>query len=251
LTVIGIVGSLALIPFVLKDLWKLSSLENAVFLVALGLITFVTAILDFEALKEGKLSIVDVVFEIELPVTIALSMIFVRESLNAFQYIVIALMLSGMVLVATKSFKHWKNKLERGVWLALAAAIMMGAVNFMTAASSKNISPMMAIWVPWVVYTIICLVVIWQREGIKDFGKNLINYKWLMLATGIVDTVAWIFYAFATRNGEIAIMTAITECFPAVAIFLGIWINKEKSNWHQYVGAVLALGGSILLALTV
>jgi uncharacterized membrane protein len=100
--VIGIVGSIALVPFVIKDIWRLSSIENVVFLVALGVITFVTAMLDLEALKEGKLSIVDVIFEIELPVTIALSMIFLKESLNVWQYIIIALMLSGMVLVVYK-----------------------------------------------------------------------------------------------------------------------------------------------------
>jgi transporter family protein len=251
LAVIGIVGSIGLVPFILRDWWRLASLENIVFLVALGIITFITAILDFEALKEGKLSVIDVIFEIELPVTIALSMIFFKESLSVIQYVIIALMLCGMVLVATKSFSHWKNRLERGAWLALAAAIMMGVVNFMTASSSRNISPMMAVWFPWVVYTIICLAVIWQREGIKDFGKNIVKFRWILLASGIVDTLAWIFYAFATRDGEIAIMTAITECFPAVAIFLGIWINREKSNWHQYVGAILALGGAITLALTV
>ena len=69
--------------------------------------------------------------------------------------------------------------------------------------------------------------------------------------TGIMDTVAWIFYAYATQNNSISIITAITECYPAIAIFLGLILNKEEIKWHQYTGAGLALIGSIILATTI
>ena len=251
LTVIGIVGTIGLIPFIFHDLKLLVSTPNLILVISLGLITFVTAMLDFEALKEGKLSIIDVIFEIELPVTVTLSMIFFKESLTGWQIAIVASMLLGMILIATKSFHHWKTRLEKGVLFAFFAAVLMGVVNFMTATSSKNISPIMAVWAPWVIFTVVCLLAIWQREGIGTFGKNIVQYKWLLLLTGFLDTMAWIFYALATYKYEIAIITAITECYPAVAMFLGLWLNKEKIKWYQYFGAILALGGSIILALTV
>ena len=65
---------------------------------------------------------------------------------------------------------------------------------------------------------------------------------------GAFDTLAWLFYSFATKDGNVAIVTAITESYPSLALFLGLWINKEKIKAHQYIGAGLAIFASITLA---
>ena len=57
LAIIGIIGSIMLLPFVFHDLKLIFSTQNVVLLSVLGVFTFVTSILNFEALKEGKLSI--------------------------------------------------------------------------------------------------------------------------------------------------------------------------------------------------
>jgi len=81
--------------------------------------------------------------------------------------------------------------------------------------------------------------------------NNAKKFKWLVIGMGIIDTAAWIFYSFAVFNENVGIITAITESYPAVAMFLGVWINKEKINWHQYLGAGLAIVASVALALLV
>ncbi len=65
---------------------------------------------------------------------------------------------------------------------------------------------------------------------------------------GVFDTLAWIFYAFAVFNEEISIITAITESYPAIALFLGVFINREKIRGYQWAGAGVALTASFILA---
>ena len=65
---------------------------------------------------------------------------------------------------------------------------------------------------------------------------------------GIFDTLAWLFFAFAVLENELAITIAITESYPAVALLLGVLVNKEKIRVHQYAGATIALAASIALA---
>ncbi len=250
LTFIGLIGTLGLLPFAIKEFPLLWNTSNILLLLALGIVTFISAIFNLEALKQGKLSIIDVVFEIELPITIALSLMFFRESLTSTEWLLVSLILIGIILIATKSFSHWKTRLERGVVVAFIAAIFMGLVNFLTASSAKTVSPLMAIWGSWVIFTIFCLIVIAYRKDFRVFFRNGIEYKWLLLGMGIFDTLAWICYSFAVFRNEIAIITAITEAYPAIALFLGVWFNKEKIRWYQYLGAVLALGASFILALT-
>lgn len=251
LAYIGILGSIVLIPLAIKNLSSFFSLPNLMLLILLGVITFIAAIFDFEALKKGKISIVDVIIELELPVTIILAFVFFRETLSLIQFIVISFVFIGIILIATKSFSHWKTRLERGALLALIAAIGMGGINFLTAASSRAISPIMAIWFPWVIFTALCFVVLIKRGDFGKFIKNGAKFKWIVLAMAIFDTAAWLFYAYAIIDSEIAITTAITESYPAIAMFLGIWLNKEKINWHQYLGAFLALGASFVLAFVI
>lgn len=109
----------------------------------------------------------------------------------------------------------------------------------------------MAVWFPWIVFSIICLLVIWKREGFSKLIRNGKKFKWLVLAMGIFDTIAWVFYAKAVFQEEISIITAITESFPAIALFLGVWINKEKIKWYQWLGAGIALSASFILAFSV
>jgi uncharacterized membrane protein len=232
----------------LKDFELLFSTSNLILLTILGILTFVAALFDFEALRISKLSTADIIMELELPITIMLGYIFLKEGLSAPQFIIISLIFVGILLIATKSFSHWKVRWEKGVFMALLAAIGMGLINFLTTASSRNVSPIMAVWAPWFVFTIVCLVLIYKRGNFPKFIKDASKFKWLVLWMGIIDTAAWIFYSFAVFDENIGLITAITESYPAVAMFLGIWINKEKIDWHQYLGATLAIISSIVLA---
>lgn len=252
LAFIGIIGSVGLLPFALQDLQLLFSLPNLALLFFIGAITFVAAMFDFEALKNGKLSVVEIMLEFELPVTAVLAFFILGEVISMKQFFVIMLAFIGIVLMSSKfPRKHFLKKLEKGVLLGFVAAVGMAIVNFSTAIGSKQVSPIMAIWIPWIVCTLISLIVIWRRGSIRTVFGNASKFWLLLAAMGIFDTLAWLLYATAVLKNEIAITTAITESYPAIGVFLGVLINREKIFFHQYAGAILALGASIVLAFLV
>src|SRR3989344_1564105 len=177
LAFIGIIGSVILIPFILKDINLVLSVQNLILLIVLGIITFVVALFNFEALKVGKLSVIDMILEFELPVTIVLSYIFLKESLTGMQFAFISLIFFGLILMATKTFKgNVRRGIEKGFFLGVIAAIGMGGVNFLTAVSSKKISPLMAVWFPWVIFSIFCLVYIIKKGESRKFFRNAVKY---------------------------------------------------------------------------
>lgn len=247
LAFIGIIGTIGILPFAVKEFYLISA-YNFLLLLVISIVTFLAAILDFEALKKGKLSVVDVIIELELPATIILGFVFFKESLSLLQLLIISSIFIGVILIATKSFSHWKTRLEKGALLAFFAAISMALVNFLMTQSARQISPAITIFGIWIITAIFSLFFVWKREGFKKLIKNGIKFKGIILAMGIFDTLAWLFYILATLKNEISITTAITESFPAISIFLGAWINKEKINWHQWLGAALALSASFALA---
>ena len=67
---IGLIGSVILFPFVFKELpFVFSNYNIMLALFFLGFVTLVVSIMNFQALKEGKLAIVEPILEFELPVT--------------------------------------------------------------------------------------------------------------------------------------------------------------------------------------
>lgn len=252
LAYIGIIGSIVLLPFVWKEFHLIFVGSNLALVIVLGVLTFIVGLLNFEALKRGKLSVVDVILELELPVTAVLGFIMFNETPSLIQLIMMSLIFIGIVLIALKkkTLTNPIKKLEKGVFIAALAAVGMGLVNFLTGASAKQISPLLAIWVPWVIFSILCLIVIVEREGMSKFVKNGIRFKKLVFAMALFDTLAWLFYAFAVHKQELSITTAITESYVAIALFLGFWLNKEKIHFHQFLGALLAIISSIILAIT-
>ncbi len=252
LAFIGGLGALGLLPFMLGELPLLFSVPNLVLLAFVGFVTFVAAMFNFEALKKGKLCVVEVVLEIELPVTAMLGVLFFKETILPLQLLVMILVFVGIVLISSCSLScnHFK-RFEKGVVLAFLAAIGMGLVNFLTAVGAKQVSPLLVIWMPWLVIAIMSLFFVWRREGVKRLWANAIKFKTLILLTAFFDTLAWLFYATAVLKNELVITTAITESYPAVALFLGLVFNKEKILSHQYAGAALALAASLALGFLV
>ncbi len=251
LAFIGLIGAIGLFPFVLPQIHLLFSLENLLLLCLVGVINFAVAMVNFEALKTGKLSVVEVIMELELPVTIILAMIFLSEFISGIQFLLIVPIFVGMILMAIKSTRLKKHHfLEKGALLAFFAAIGTGLIDFLVGFSAREVSVLLAIWVPWLFIFVISIIFIILRKDVKKMLVNAAKFKLLILLMGITDTLAWVFYAFAMQNYNIAIVTAITEAYPVIGLALGTLINKEKIVRHQWLGGVITILAAIGLAVT-
>ncbi len=250
LSLIGFIGAIGLLPFLAGDLALLFVPANLWLLLGLSGLVFVVSFVNFEALKKGKLSIVEVILEIELPITALLAFFVFQEALSLLEFGIVSLVFVGIVLAAFKG-KVSRRGLERGVALAVLTAVGYGLVNFFTAVGARQASPLLVVWVPWLAIGLLSLVVVARREGAARMWTNMKRYRWLILVMGIVDTVAWLFYAVAVLGQEITVVLAITESYPAIGLLLGLWVNKEPVRHHQLIGGGLALASSVALALVV
>ena len=245
-------GAVILLPFIWNEIISTVSNPNSLFilLITSGIILF-AALFDFEALRVGKISVIEPVYAFEVLITTMLASFIIHEEPNLLQFVLIAGLLVGIFLVSTKSFHHLKSlHLERGVPQAIFATIGMGFVNFMFGVGARETNPMMINWFTNLFLAIVMLGYIlfcsrW-REMIEDWKKN----KELITSVSFFDNLAWVFYAYGTTYIPIAITTTISEGYIAFAAALGLVFNKEKLQPHQYLGMVLAIGSVIILSAT-
>lgn len=126
---ITLFGTIILFPFAYKNLPSVinSSPQTLLVLGILCVVLFLAAIFDFEALRVGKLSVIEPVWSFEVPVSALLAFFILKEHIGLLQIILIVLLLLGLTLVSLKDKIQLRNIIfEKGVRIAFFAAILMG-----------------------------------------------------------------------------------------------------------------------------
>lgn len=243
-------AAIILTPFVYQDIASLFANNYGLLILLLASVVLLfAALLDFQALKDGKISVVEPIMALEVVVTAGLASLIIRERLSWEQLGLVILLVAGIFLVSTKSFHHFKNiKAEKGVWYGLFGTIGMGTTNFLFGIGSRATSPLLINWFTCLLIALVTFIYLLFKarrgEILKDWHKD----KALIVGVGLIDNGAWIAYSYSTLYIPITIATSISESYIALAALLGLIFNKEKLRRHQFVGLVLAIISVVILA---
>ncbi len=240
---IDMFGVIVLFPFIWKDLISLfDSRSDVLLLIGASLVLFVAAIVDFEALRVGKLSVVEPIYAFEVPITVMLGTFLAHEALTRPQNAFILILTLGIFLVSTKSFHHLKRiHAERGIFLAFFTSVMMGSANFLVGIGARATDPLLINWFFSPLIAILCAVYITFTKRWSTVVSHWNKNKSLILTVGFFDNLAWVAYASAVLYLPIAIAIGVSEAYIALAALLGIFLNREKLLKHQYAGLVLSV----------
>ena len=242
-------GSIVLFPFVLKDLTPAFA-SHGILLWLTAIVTLVFALLDFEALRVGKISVIEPIYALEIPIAAFLAAYFAHETISMIQGVFIFFIMAGIFLVSTRSFRRLKRvDVEKGVWFAAFATIGMGTANFLFGIGSRATNPLVVNWFADIFLTVACLIYLLLSGGIRDVTAGLQNNRRLILTVSFFDNLAWIAFSYAMLFIPIAVATGISEGYIAFAGGLGLIFNREKLTKHQWVGFFLAAVAVIALAI--
>ncbi|MCE0763202.1 DMT family transporter [Pseudonocardia kujensis] len=71
---------------------------------------------------------------------------------------------------------------------------------------------------------------------------------WLMVASGVLDSAANVFFLLATRVGSLGVTSVIVALYPVAVVLLARAVLRERLTVVQLVSVVLAVGASVTLA---
>jgi drug/metabolite transporter (DMT)-like permease len=248
---ITFLGALFLLPFAYKNVIPVfsGSSETILVIAILCIVLFIAAIFDFEALRVGKLAIVEPVWSFEVPVSALLAFFIIGERINMIQICLIVVLLLGLALVSIKNeFSVRKLIFEKGTIIAFFAAILMGAANFFMGWSSRLSDPITANFLSDVFIVAITGIYLLFSGRLTRLFRDFNSNKGVILLMSIPDKVAWVAFAFAMSLAPIGVVVALSESYIIIAVILGLAVNKEKIKFHQKSGLVLAIFSAIILA---
>jgi drug/metabolite transporter (DMT)-like permease len=244
-------GFLVLTLFLSPDDWSaLADPRRAALLTLTALVTFFTAFFNFEALKRGKIAVIEPIVGLEMPLTVGLSMLILGERVGPARTILIICVFIGIMLAVTSKLNGRLDRttVERGAALAGISAVGMALTNFLTGVSSQETSPVLAIWFVHGVLAALSLPVMARRGQARDIPGDLKRHGPLLAAMSLFDNAAWLCFAAAAAIIPISIATAVSESYIVLAVILGLAVSKEKAARHQIVGIAFAAAGVIALA---
>jgi len=244
-------GAILLAPFSYRNALSVLTVSGQPLLVmaVLCAVLFLAAILDFEALRVGKLSIVEPIWSFEVPVSAFLAFFILSERISVFQISLIVALLAGLAFVSIQGMHQLKKSIfERGAFIAFIGAILMGGANFFMGWSSRLSDPITANFITDLFVAVCSFAILLAQGKVSGLYSHLKNNKKIILFMSIPDKIAWVAFAFAMSLAPIGVVVALSESYIIIAVILGLAINREKLRTHQKWGLLAAVFSAILLA---
>jgi drug/metabolite transporter (DMT)-like permease len=245
-------GNIVLLPFVWRDIPNLvnPSMRGEVgVLLGAGCVALIASLFEFEALRVGKIAVIEPIYALEILITLALGGFILHEWLTPGQSLLVLGLVAGIALISMRSISHFKNvRWEKGITYAFFAVTFMGAENFLTGYGSRLTNPLLATWVIDGVITLVMLVYIVGTGRVAHMVQKAKNNPGLVFWVSLIDNAAWILFAYSVLYIPIGLATAISEAYIALAALLGLYINREKLKLHQFSGLAVAVTAAILLS---
>ncbi|MFH0818844.1 MAG: DMT family transporter [Patescibacteria group bacterium] len=248
---IGLMASIILFPFIYKEIADTLIDGNNLFLLfTMSVVMLVASWLFFESLRIGKISVIDPILAMELPVTVILALFILREKINLEQGVLIIIIIGSIFLLSVKQFKNLhKIHLEKGVGLAMLAMAGMGIANFFFGVCARETSPLMVVWFTSGFISIVTIITFIAQKRTHELFLNWCENRKLLLSVGFIDNMAWIAFAYSVLYIPIAIATSISESYVIIAAGLGLYLNKERLKKHQIIGLGACVIAVIFLAI--
>ena len=241
-------ASIALLPFTYQALAHMS-VSDFWLLMLVSIVILFAALFDFEAFRVGKISVIEPINAIELPVTVILGAYVINEYLTPLQTLLIVILIAGIALVSTKSESGFKRiHAEKGLWYGIIAALLMGLSNFLFGFGARATNPLLINWFSSVFIALAAFIYLWSQRRLDEIVADFKGNKRIILGVSVIDNMAWVAFAYSTLYIPIAIATGISEAYVALAAALGLLLNREKLKTHQWAGLALSVSAVVLLS---
>jgi drug/metabolite transporter (DMT)-like permease len=163
---------------------------------------------------------------------------------SAVQWLGIAVVLTGIVLLAREPRGATTSGLAAGVALALVAALGFGLfVVGLDAASDDGVA-----WTILVVRATSTLLALVGAVVVSAPLRPPARLLPMILAVGAFDTLANVLVAFATTRGPAGIVAVLSALYPVTTCLLARVVLPQGLDRERRIGGALALGGPAAVA---
>ncbi len=176
-------------------------------------------------------------------VTVLLSLIFLKESLDFLQLLGIAAIIIGIFFIAKP--EHKKLKIAGWIWWAVFAAAVIGLGDFISKVAINNFG----------LYTFtfslalcslssLAVIRIFDKEPVR-FGKWNKHLYYNILGNFFLP-LGLLFLYLALSRGPASLVSPVTSTYPMITVILAFIYLREKINRRQAIGILITILGVVM-----
>ncbi len=220
-------------------------LVGASALIAVGYLLFV------KALTIGAVGTVVPLSSIYPMLTLGLSIVFLHQVYRHLQIAAMVLIVFGAVLLAYEKNRHKEQAFElyKASIFTLAAVLMWGVGFFIINPLIPKVQWQVISGLLYLVcLSIAALLMLFVYKGsVWPAVIRTVTNRTMMLTSLLMAAGTIILYIGAGRVGNIIIPVVLSSLSPLLAAALGAVVDNEKLGFLKRAGAILAVGGIVLL----
>jgi len=235
------------VPAFTPEFWK--------FLITVSILDTIAAVIYYKALSMSEISLLAPISSFNPAFVLIFATIFLHENPTPVKLIGILLIIIGAYLLNVDQiragiFKPVSKLLsDRGVKLFLVSNLIWGMTPILQKKAIFQTSPTTPVVVPLIetVFIIIFLLpFLFKMKNVKKYVK--VNLKTL-LAYGSLASVGQFAALTAFSLNNVAYVTAVFKLSALISIVMGAILFKEHHIQERFLGALVMVIGTILIAL--
>ena len=136
------------------------------------------------------------------------------------------------------------------MWIlyALLAAFSAATAITLTKAGLKKVDPIVAFAVQSILIVLVSWTAVFLQKKVGELGK-IDQRGWMFLVgAGIVTCLSSLFQFTALKQGDVSLVSTIERLSLVITIIFAVLFFKEELNWKVIAGALLMVGGAVLIA---
>lgn len=220
-------------------------------MVALSMVVVPVLFTFYRALEAGPVAIVTPVVTAYAAIVVVLSLLLLKERLNAGQWLGVIGAIGGVAFASAdfRRLPHGTRRVTLGVWLGIASMVGFGFTSFASGFFAQKYGWLMPSFFVRVMVTgmIAALAAArnewpWQRAGTKLMV--------VLLLVGAVEFTGFLAFARGAELGFVSIVAAASASYPLIPLIMGIVVFRERLAPNQVLGIAVVLGAVFLLAIS-
>ncbi len=253
-TMVYVIWALSMVPCMIVALWlggwKVAHDKKSIFSGAMvGLLGSGGQLLLFAALKEGPAYIVFPFISMSPIVTIAMSMIFLKEKANKTQWLGIVVALVAIF------FLSWQDPTDTNIkgygWLILATLVfLMWGIQGYFFKFANDSMPSESVFFYQTIWSLVLIpVALVMTEGGMEGAMVSSKIFWTVLGIQSLNAIGALTINYAYRYGKAIIVSPIQGLAPVVTIIISLVLYGKVPGPMLAIGLVLATVAIVALSL--
>lgn len=223
--------------------------RTLLFLILSGLATGASWLCFFRAIQIGDVNKVTPVDKSSTLLTIILAFIFLGERFTSITVVAMVLMFGGTMLMIEKKDVNETKDIHNSWLFAVLSAVFAALTSILGKIGIEDVDSNLGTAIRTVVVLIMAWLIVFIQGAQKQISSIGRRNGLFLILSGLATGASWLCFYRALQDGPASVVVPIDKLSVLFTVLFAVIVLKEKMTTRAYVGLILLVVGTTIMAL--